>query len=99
MNKLSKSSEELVSLFSTMKPEEIIGLAKFLGVKIGKLDCTDKDGNAVQLDEVMRAPKNYNVDADFKDGEEVLVDIIVAFEMKSRRERREIIKGLKRRKK
>lgn len=98
-NRLSKASDELVSLFSQMKPEEIVGLAKFLGVNIGKLDCADKDGNPVDLDVVMRAPKNYTVNAEYKDAEDLLVDIIVAFEQRGRAERRSIIRGLKQRRK
>ena len=97
--KLSKQSTELISLFTELKPEEVIGLAKFLGVQIGRLDCTDKEGKPVQLEEAMKAPKEYNFDPQYKELEDLLTDIVVEFESRGRAERQILLRGLKRRKK
>ena len=93
--KLSKQSEELISIFPSLSPEELIGLAKFLSVQIGKLDCADQVGNPVELSEAMKSPKDYKFDPHFKELYELLTDITVAFEMKGRSERRALLRTLR----
>jgi hypothetical protein len=93
--KLSKQSEELMLIFQKLSPEELIGLAKFLNVNIGRLDCTDQEGNPVELEEAMKSPKDYKFDPKYKELYELLTDITVAFEMKARGERRALLRTLR----
>ena len=89
--KLSKQSEELISISCKLSPEELIGLSRYLSVQV---DCTDQDGNPVELQEAMKSPKDFKFDPKYKEFNELMEDIIVAFEMKGRSERRALIRTL-----